>query len=183
MFLLLLITLPFLKMCCCCCSVAKLYLPVSNTMESQMSLSFTVSCSLLKLMSIESEHYPTISSSIARFSYCPRSFPPSGSFPKSQLFTSGGQSIEAPASASVLPMNMQCWFCYDWLFDLLTVQWTLKNLLQHQSLKASIFQCLAFFMDQTFTSMFDYWKYLSFVDKVMLTKWCLYFLICSLGLS
>ena len=40
----------------------------------------------------------------------PQSFPASGSFPLSQLFTSGGQSIGAPASASVLPVNSQGWF-------------------------------------------------------------------------
>ena len=50
---------------------------------------------------------PTISSSVVPFSFCPQSFPASGSFPVSWLFTSGGQSIGASASASVLPMNNQ----------------------------------------------------------------------------
>ena len=54
--------------------------------------------------------YPTISSSVTPFSSCPWSFPASGSFPVSRLFTSGGQSIGALASASVLPMNIQSWF-------------------------------------------------------------------------
>ena len=54
--------------------------------------------------------HPTISSSVAPFSSCPQSFPASGSFPVSWLSTSGGQSIGAPASASVLPMNIQGWF-------------------------------------------------------------------------
>ena len=53
--------------------------------------------------------HPTMSSSVVPFS-CPQSFPASGSFPMSQLFTSGGQSIGASASASVLPMNIQGWF-------------------------------------------------------------------------
>ena len=44
------------------------------------------------------------------FSACLQSFPESGSFPTSQLFTSSGQSIGTSASASVLPMNSQCWF-------------------------------------------------------------------------
>ena len=52
--------------------------------------------------------HPTISSSVA-FS-CPRSFPASGSFPMSQFFTSGHQSIGVSTSASVLPMNIQDWF-------------------------------------------------------------------------
>ena len=54
--------------------------------------------------------HPTISSSVAPFSSCPQSFPVSGSFPKSHLFTSCGQSIRASASAAVLPMNIQGWF-------------------------------------------------------------------------
>ena len=52
---------------------------------------------------------PTILSSVIPFS-CLQYFPASGSFPKSQLFISGGQSIGASASASVLPMNIQGWF-------------------------------------------------------------------------
>ena len=51
--------------------------------------------------------YLTISSSAAHF-FCIQSFPASGSFPMSQLFASGGKSIEA--STSVLPMNIQSWF-------------------------------------------------------------------------
>ena len=54
--------------------------------------------------------HPTISSSFVPFSSCLRSFPASGSFQMSQLFTSGGQSIEVSASTPVLPMNIQDWF-------------------------------------------------------------------------
>ena len=55
--------------------------------------------------------YVTILSSVFPFSSCPQSFPASGSFPMSRLFTSGGQSIGASASASVLPgLNIQGWF-------------------------------------------------------------------------
>ena len=54
--------------------------------------------------------HPTISSSVIPFSSHLQSFPSSGSFPMSQLFTSGGQSIVASASASVLPRNIQGWF-------------------------------------------------------------------------
>ena len=53
--------------------------------------------------------HPTISSSVVPFSSCLQSFPASGSFPVSQFFTTGGQSIGASASASVLPMN-EDWF-------------------------------------------------------------------------
>ena len=51
--------------------------------------------------------HPTISSSVAPFSSCLQSFPASGSFPKSQLFASGGQRVGVSASTSVLPMNTQ----------------------------------------------------------------------------
>ena len=54
--------------------------------------------------------YPTISPSAAPFSFCFQSFPASGSFPMNWLFTSGGQSVGASVSASVLPMNIQGWF-------------------------------------------------------------------------
>ena len=54
--------------------------------------------------------HPTISSSAILFSSCLPSFPASESFPMSQLFTSGGQTIGASASASVFSMNIQCWF-------------------------------------------------------------------------
>ena len=58
--------------------------------------------------------HPTISSFVVPFSPCPKSFPVSGSFPMSQFFASGGQSIGASASASVLPMNIQDWFPLGW---------------------------------------------------------------------
>ena len=51
--------------------------------------------------------HPTISASVVPFYSCPQSFPASGSFPMSGLFTSGGPSIRASALASVLPMNIQ----------------------------------------------------------------------------
>ena len=58
--------------------------------------------------------HPTISSSVDPFSSHPQSFPASGSFQMSQLFTSGGQSTGVSASTSVLPMNIQDWFILGW---------------------------------------------------------------------
>ena len=89
--------------------------------------------------------HPTISSSVVPFSSCPQALPASGSFPVSWLFASGGQSIGASASASVLPMNTLISFRIDWL-DLLAVQETLKSLLQHHNLKTSILWHSTFFM-------------------------------------
>ena len=90
-----------------CCHIQLLVTPW--TAAHQAPLSFTISQSLLKLMSIE-WCYPTISSLVVPFSSCLQSFPASGSFLMSQLFISGDQSIGASTSASVLPINIQGWF-------------------------------------------------------------------------
>ena len=80
--------------------------------------------------------HPTISSSVVPFSSCLQSFPPSGSFPRSQFFASGGQCWSF--SFSISPSNEYSGlisFRIDW-FDLLAVQGTLKSLLQYHSSKA-----------------------------------------------
>ena len=87
--------------------------------------------------------HPTISSSV--IPSCLQSFPELGSFPMNWLFVLCGQRIGASTLASVLPMSVQGWFKIDWS-DLLAVQGTLKSLLQHHSLKASILRHSAFFM-------------------------------------
>ena len=113
----------------------------------QASLSITNSRSSLKLTSIESWWHLAISSSVVPFSSCPQSLPTSESFPRSQLFT-WGQSTGVSALASLLPRTPgPISFRMDWL-DLLAVQGTLKRLLQHHSLKASILWCSAFFTVQ-----------------------------------
>ena len=58
--------------------------------------------------------HPAISSSVVPFSSCPQSLPASGSFPMSQLFASGGQSIGISVSTSVLPKNTQDWSPLEW---------------------------------------------------------------------
>ena len=58
--------------------------------------------------------HPAISSSVVPFSSCPQSFPASGSFPMSQLFSSGGQRNGVSASASVLPVNTRDWSPLGW---------------------------------------------------------------------
>ena len=59
--------------------------------------------------------HPAISSSVVPFSSCPQSLPASESFPMSQLFAWGGQSIGVSALASVLPMNTQDWSPLEWI--------------------------------------------------------------------
>ena len=93
--------------------------------------------------------HPIISSSVVPFSSCLQSFPASGSFPMSQLFASGGQSIGVSASTSVLPVNIQDWFPLGWTgWISFAVQRTLKSLLQQHSSKASILGCSAFLIVQ-----------------------------------
>ena len=80
----------------------------------QASLSITNSWSSLKLRSIESVMPLNHLILCCPLLFCLQSFPPSGSFPMSQLFTSGGQSTGVSASASVLPVNTQDWSPLGW---------------------------------------------------------------------
>ena len=147
------------------------------TAAHQASLSITSSQNLLKLMSIESVMPSNNFILAVPFSSCLQSLPVSGSFQmtlKSQLFTSGGQSIGVSASASVLPMNQSfsispstsglISFGINWL-DLVAVQGTLKSLLQHHSSKASILWRSAFFIVQLSH------PYMTTGKTIALTRW------------
>ena len=90
--------------------------------------------------------YPTISSSVVPFSSCFQSFPASGSFPMSQFFASGGQTIGDSASASVLPMNIQGWFPLGWTGWIFLQSKGLSRFFSNTT--ASILQHSAFFMVQ-----------------------------------
>ena len=94
--------------------------------------------------------HPSISSSVAPFYSCLQSFPASGSFPMSQFFASGGQSIGASFSFSIRPSSEYSGLIssrMDWL-ALLAVQGPLKSLFQHHSSKVSILRHSAFFIVQ-----------------------------------
>ena len=91
--------------------------------------------------------HPIISSSVTPFSFCLQCFPASGSSPMSWLFASSSQSIGASATASVPPMNIQCWFPLE-LTGLILQSKGLSRVLQHHISKASVLQCSAFFMVQ-----------------------------------
>ena len=145
-----------------------------GTVSRQASLSFTVSWSLLKLMSMPSNHLilchphfllPSIFPSIRVFSN-------ESSFhirwPKYWSFSF---SI-SPSSEHRGPIS----FRMDWL-DLLAVQGTLKSLIQHHSSKASILWCSAFFIVQLSHPYIDYWKNHSFDYTDLCWQ------ICCLGFS
>ena len=85
-------------------------LQLHETAARQASLSFTVCWNLLRLRSVESVIPSNHLIPCHPFSSCPQSFPASGSFPLSQLFTWDGQSAGASASASVFPKSSQSWF-------------------------------------------------------------------------
>ena len=139
---------------CYCCSVTEPVFATPWTATRQSSLFFTVSCSLLRLMSIElmipSNHL------ILSFSSCSQSFPVTRSFLMSWLFTSGSQSMGN--SASVLPIYIQDWFPLrrtGWIS--LQSRGFLKSspTPQFKSIKSS---ALSFLYSPTFTSIHDYWK-------------------------
>ena len=112
--------------------------------------------------------HPAISSSVVPFFSYPQSLPASESFPMSQLFTWGGQSTGVKTLAPVLPKKSQGWslLWMGWL-DLLAVQGTLKNLLQHHSLKASIIWRSAIFTVQCSH------PYMTTGKTIALTRWTL----------
>ena len=134
----------------CCCSVAKLGPALCEPVDCS-TLEFPVFHYLLEFAQVYVHEVCMLSNHSS--SYCPlllsSIFPSIRVFSNERLFASGGQSIGASASASVLPVNIQDWFPLG-LTDLLAVQGTLKRLLQLHSLKASGFQCSAFF-SQTLT--------------------------------
>ena len=88
--------------------------PTPWTTVHQASLFITSSWSWLKLMCIELVMAFNISFSVVSFSSCLQSFPASESFPISQFFALGGQSIGVSVSASVFPMNIQDWLPLGW---------------------------------------------------------------------
>ena len=97
----------------CCCSVTKSCLTLCDPMDCSTT-GFPVLHRLPEAYSNSCPSspwcHPTIASSATPFSSCLQPFPAAGSFPVSQFFASGGLSIGASASASVLPMNIQNWF-------------------------------------------------------------------------
>ena len=127
--------------------------------------------------------YPTISYSATLSSFSLQSFPSSGSLPMSRLFATGGQSIGASASVSVLPMSIQGWF--PWLMDLISL---LSKGLSRVIFSTTIWKHQFFSVQPTSWSKSDICTWLLekselWVYGSLSAKWCLCFLICCLGLS
>ena len=91
-----------------------------------------------------------------------QSFPASGSFPMRQLFASGGLSIEAPTSTSILPKNIQGWFPLE-LTGLISLQSEeLSRVFSNTTVQNINSSVLSFLHSPTLTSIHDYWKNHSF---------------------
>ena len=110
--------------------------------------------------------HPTILPSVTPFSSCPQSFPASGSFQMSQLFTSGGQSIGVSASASVLPKNTQDWSPIEWTgwisLQSKGLSRVFSNTPQFKSINSSV---LSFLHSPTLNLYMTTWK------TIALTRW------------
>ena len=102
--------------------------------------------------------HPAISSSVIPFSSCPQSLPASGSFPVSQLFASGGQSIGVSGSTSVLPMNTQDWSPLGWTGWISLLSKRLSRVFSNTTVQKHQFSVLSFHHSPTLTSKHDHWK-------------------------
>ena len=98
--------------------------------------------------------HPAISSSVVPFASCPQSLPASESFPMSQLFTWGGQSIGLSALASVLPMNIQDWFPIGWTGWISLQSKGLSRVFSNTTVQRSI---------NSSTLSFQYWNQINYI--------------------
>ena len=142
---------PWVFLSFCCCSVTKSFLTLCDSMDcnTQAPLSSTISLSLLKFRSTESFMLSN------HLIVCCPLLPLSSNFPSIRVFSNeSAHLIRWPKywsfSFRISPCNEYSGlisFGFDW-FDLLSVQGTLRSLLQHRSLKTSTLQCSAIFMVQ-----------------------------------
>ena len=102
--------------------------------------------------------HPAISSSVIPFSSRLQSFPASGSFQMSQLFTSGGQNIGVSTSASVLPMNIQDWSPLGWIGGISSLSTGLSRVFSNTTVQKYQFFGSQPLYSPTLTSIHDHWK-------------------------
>ena len=126
------------------------------TAACQASLSFTISLSLLKLMSIgdaiQQSHHLSPPSPLAL------NLSQHQSFPVNQLFTSGGQSIGVSASTSVLPMNIQGWFLLGWTSCISLQSKRLSRVFSNTTVQKHQFFGAQLSSQSTLTSIHDHTK-------------------------
>ena len=135
------------------------------TAARQASLSSTTSGTCSNSRPWSQWCHPTTASSVLPFSSHLQSFAASGSFPTSQLFTSGDQSIGVSASPSVLPEDIQDWFPFRWTSWISLLSRGLSRVLQYHSSKPSILRHSGFFIVQLSH------PYMTPGKTIVLTKW------------
>ena len=144
------------------------FFATSWTAACQASLSFAIPWSSLTFRSVESVKLSTISSSATFLSFCLQSFPASGSFPMSQLFTSGGQRIQLQSFQWIFTVD----FLYDWLVWSSCSPRDSQESFPAPQFKSIHSLALSFLYGSTLTSIHGYWKTIAltiwtFVAKVM----------------
>ena len=152
------------KFCCFYFSVSMSSLTVCNPMNYS-----TPGFSVLHFLPEQTQKIhlgqwcnPTILSSVASFSSCPKSFPASGPFPMNWLFASGGQSIGASASTSGLPMSIQGWFPVGLTHLISSCPRDFQKSSPAPQFKSIDFSGLRLLYGPMLTSVHDYWKNHSF---------------------
>ena len=116
--------------------------------------------------------HPAISSSDALFSFCPQSFPASGTLPMSQLFTSDDQNAGVSTSASFLPMNIQDWFPLGLTGLISLLSKGLSGVFSSTTVQGINSLALCLLYGPALTSIHDHWEnysfdYTQFCCKVM----------------
>ena len=153
------------------------------TAAHQASLSFTISLSLLKLMLIELAMPSNHVILCCPLLFLPSVFPSIRVFSSvSRLFASGGQSIRASASGSVLPMNIQGWFSLGLtgLTSLLSKR--LSRVFSSTTFQKHQFLVLSLLYDSALISVHDFWKNHSFdYHGPLLANWCICLLMLGYG--
>ena len=139
----------------------------------QASLSITNSRSSLRLTSIESVMPSTTSSSVVPFSSCLQSFPASGSFPMSQFFTPGGQSIGVSTLASVLSMNIQDWFPLELTGLILQSKGLSRGISNTTVQRHQFFHAHLSLRSNSHIHAWLLEKPYLWLDRPLLVKWCL----------
>ena len=127
--------------------------------------------------------HPTNSSSAVLFSSCLQSLPASGPFPMSQFFASGGQSIWASGSASVLPVNIQDWFPLGLIGLISLLSKGLSRVFSNTLQKHQFFGAQLSLWPNSHIHTWLLEKPQLSLDGLLLAKQCLCFLICYLGWS
>ena len=129
-------------------------IPWTAARQASLSLTFPRACS--NSCPLSRWCHPSISSSTVPFFSSLQSFPASGSFLMSELFSSGGQSIGA--SASVLPVYIQDWFPLEWTGWISLQSKGLSRIFSNTTVQKHQFLVLSFLYSPTLTSIHDHWK-------------------------